>query len=265
MSKPRDHQIKTVAARRLMPRRHTAMLCGIVAFFAVRPLIGDGPTATILFTGALILLMVLALLAIQIDELVGDKARLRTERRRNWIVGGTLATIAIVLRAIIAYSPAANLTLLWELFVMSFVGFVTWNELRAVLRQKEITGESISMAISVYLLLGFTWSLLYDVIYQLQPNAFALNGTASALVAPGHPIFPVLGYFSFITLTTIGYGDIAPVTLQARYAALVEGVTGQFYLAILVARLVSMQLVRATSSVTADASASGPISHGEEA
>jgi len=57
----------------------------------------------------------------------------------------------------------------------------------------------------------------------------------------------VLGYFSFITLTTVGYGDISPVTLQACYAALAEGVAGQFYLAILVARLVNMQLARQTS------------------
>jgi voltage-gated potassium channel len=247
--------IRSVAHRRLMPRRHTTMLCAIVAFFAVRPLIGDGPTASFLFTAALIALMILALLAIQVDELVGEEARLRAERRRNWIVGGILAAIVIGLRVLIAYSPAGNITLVWELFVMAFIGFVTWNELRAVLRQKDITGESISMAISVYLLLGLTWSLLYDVIYQLQPNAFSLNGTASSLVAPGHPIFPVLGYFSFITLTTIGYGDIAPVTLQARYAALVEGVTGQFYLAILVARLVSMQLVKATSLPSPETSA----------
>jgi voltage-gated potassium channel len=247
MPKLTPNRIRSVAGRRLMRRRHTAMLCAILAFFAVRPLIGDGPTASVLFTAALLALMILALLAIQIDELVGEQDRLRAERRRNWIVGGILASVVIGLRLLIAYLPSANLTLLWELFVMSFMSFVTWNELRAVLRQKEITGESISMAISVYLLIGLTWSLLYDVIYQLQPNAFSLNGTASSLVAQGHPIFPVLGYFSFITLTTIGYGDIAPVTLQARYAALVEGVTGQFYLAILVARLVSMQLVQISS------------------
>jgi hypothetical protein len=68
-----------------------------------------------------------------------------------------------------------------------FFGFVVWNELRAVLRQRQITGEAISMAILVYLLLGVTWSFLYDIIYQLQPTAFSLNGAASALVAPGHP------------------------------------------------------------------------------
>ncbi len=51
-------------------------------------------------------------------------------------------------------------------------------------------------------------------------------------------------YFSLTTLSTIGFGDITPVTLQARYAAVAEGITGQFYLAILVARLVGMQMTQ---------------------
>jgi hypothetical protein len=55
-------------------------------------------------------------------------------------------------------------------------------------------------------------------------------------------VTPVLIYFSLTTLATVGYGDITPVTLQARYAAVSEGIAGQFYLAILVARLVGMQM-----------------------
>ena len=78
------------------------------------------------------------------------------------------------------------------------------------------------MVISVYLLFGVTWSFLYDLIYQIQPMAFSLNGAASTLVALGHPVFPMLRYFSFITLSTIGYGNISPVALQARYDALAE-------------------------------------------
>ncbi len=54
--------------------------------------------------------------------------------------------------------------------------------------------------------------------------------------------FPIFIYFSLTTLSTIGFGDITPVTLQARYSAVAEGITGQFYLAILVARLVGMQM-----------------------
>jgi len=223
------------------------MLSALVAAFAVRPLIGDGVVATILFNCAMVVLLIVALYAIQLDELVGAEAALRAERRRNSVIGWSLAVAAVGLRLTTIYSSSPSLTLLWELCAMLFFGFVAWNELRAVLRQRQITGEAISMAISVYLLLGATWSFLYDIIYQLQPTAFSLNGAASALAAPGHPIFPVLGYFSFITLTTVGYGDIAPVTLQARYAALAEGIAGQFYLAILVARLVSMQLAQAAA------------------
>ena len=57
-------------------------------------------------------------------------------------------------------------------------------------------------------------------------------------------MFPIFIYFSLTTLSTIGFGDITPVSLQARYAAVAEGITGQFYLAILVARLVGMQMSR---------------------
>ena len=62
-------------------------------------------------------------------------------------------------------------------------------------------------------------------------------------------------YFSLTTLSTIGFGDITPVTLQARYIAVAEGITGQFYLAILVARLVSMQMTQPASSQPAITSA----------
>jgi hypothetical protein len=95
------------------------------------------------------------------------------------------------------------------------------------------------------LLLGFTWTLLYVIIFILQPGAFTIAGLSPPV--PGHvadvqPMFPILGYFSLITLSTVGYGDITPLTLQARFAAAAEGIAGQFYLAILVARLVGMQM-----------------------
>jgi hypothetical protein len=57
-------------------------------------------------------------------------------------------------------------------------------------------------------------------------------------------ITPVLVYFSLTTIATVGYGDITPLSLQARYASVAEGIAGQFYLSILVARLVGMQAIR---------------------
>lgn len=141
-----------------------------------------------------------------------------------------------------------------------FSSFITWNELRAVLRQKVVTRETISMSISVYLLFGLTWGFLYILIFQRHPDAFSFP--AAALIAHSRDqlssAFPALIYFSLITLTTVGYGDITPVSLQARYAAAAEAITGQFYLAILVARLVAMQISGpAGSGADANAKASG--------
>jgi hypothetical protein len=62
-------------------------------------------------------------------------------------------------------------------------------------------------------------------------------------------VIPVLIYFSLTTLSTIGFGDITPITLQARYSAVAEGIAGQFYLAILVARLVGMQMSQSTGQI----------------
>jgi hypothetical protein len=135
----------------------------------------------------------------------------------------------------------------WLLFFV----FITWSELRAVVKQKEVTGETISMAVSVYLLLGLCWGVLYILIFEHDPQAFNFGSAPSPTLGLGYneaQLFPVFIYFSLTTLATIGYGDITPVSLQARYAAVAEGITGQFYLAILVARLVGLYITRAASS-----------------
>ena len=96
------------------------------------------------------------------------------------------------------------------------------------------------MSISVYLLMGIAWGLLYAVMYERHPQAFSFPGSNGP--PTGENIFPILVYFSLTTLSTIGFGDITPVLMQARYAAVAEGITGQFYMAILVARLVGMYM-----------------------
>jgi hypothetical protein len=82
---------------------------------------------------------------------------------------------------------------------------------------------------------------LFILIFQTHPQAFAGIRISSQTSDP-EPAFPVLFYFSLTTLATVGYGDITPVILQSRYAAVAEGIAGQFYLAILVARLVGMHM-----------------------
>jgi voltage-gated potassium channel len=242
--------------RRFLPRRHTVLLAAIVTTLAVRPLLGDAGSGPVMFSLALLALMLLSLYTIQIDELRGDRKTLLAEKRRRSIIGWTLAVPALADRLIVIFRPIHSLYLAGSVIWFTLFAFITWQELRSVLRQREITGETISLSISIYLLIGFTWGLFYIVLYQFQPHAFNLGGlSASDSVSPTEQqVFPVLLYFSLTTLSTIGFGDIVPLTLQARYAAVAEGITGQFYLAILVARLVGIYMSRSMNQETSDPS-----------
>lgn len=225
-------------------RRHTCLLAAIVAAFAIRPLIGDAGIAPLAFSVALLVLLLVAVLTIQIDDKVGPRDQLLGQRRRRRIVGWLLAIPAIAERLLLLFYPNPRLLLIGSICWGLFFTYVTWSQLRSVLQQREVTGETITNAISVYLLLGLTWGIVYVVLYQVQTAAFHFDDQ----VPPrAEDVFPVLVYFSMTTLATVGFGDITPLSLQARYTAIAEGITGQFYLAILVARLVGMQMSQSPS------------------
>jgi voltage-gated potassium channel len=226
----------------LSSRRHTALLVAIVVTFAVRPLFGDSDRALIVFSCAIMLLLLLAVYTTQVDELLGDRDVLLAQRRRRHVWVWALAVPVLLERFHVILAPTSRLYLASSICWLLFFAFITWSQLRTLLKHREVTSETIAMSMSVYLLLGLTWGMLYIGIFQLHPDAFSFGG-ASARLDQQH-YFPVFIYFSLTTLSTIGFGDIVPLTLQARYAAVAEGITGQFYLAILVARLVGMHMSR---------------------
>ncbi len=106
--------------------------------------------------------------------------------------------------------------------------------LARVFSKEQVSGSRIQGAISVYLMLGLGWAHAYGILSRHHPHAFA------AAAAPATPA--AWTYFSFTTLTTLGYGDIVPVAPVARTLAMGEAFTGQLYLAVLVARLVALQV-----------------------
>ena len=103
--------------------------------------------------------------------------------------------------------------------------------LRFAMAATKVDAEHLYAALSAYLLAGTCFGLLYWVLEQIQSGTFAASGEFSQASAI---------YFSFVTLATLGYGDIAPRADVARGLAIVEGVGGQLFLAVLVARLVSL-------------------------
>lgn len=225
-------------------RRHTALLVAIVVALAVRPVLGDAGVAPVIFSLALLVLLLVALLTIQVDELVGERDVLLAQRKRRTLIGWALAAPAIVERLAMLVFPIQRLFVVGVFSWLLFFSFVTWSELRTLLKHRQVTGETISMSISIYLMIGLTWGVLYVALFELDSQAFNLGASISPAATPESQlhVFPTLVYFSLTTLSTVGFGDITPLTLPARYAAVAEAITGQFYLAILVARLVGMQM-----------------------
>jgi voltage-gated potassium channel Kch len=103
--------------------------------------------------------------------------------------------------------------------------------LRFAMRATSVDAEHLYAALSAYLLAGIFFGIFYWVLEQIWPGTFAAAGDFSRMSAL---------YFSFVTLATLGYGDIVPRTDVARGLAIVEGVGGQLFLAVMVARLVSL-------------------------
>jgi hypothetical protein len=120
---------------------------------------------------------------------------------------------------------------------LALIAFVVANLLRFILRAPSVNTEVLCASISAYLMLGLLWTVAYWLVAQVDPNAFAFNtagGTKQTMA--GFDAF----YFSFITLSTVGYGDITPVSRIARWLAAMEAMTGLLYVTVLIARLVSL-------------------------
>ena len=123
-----------------------------------------------------------------------------------------------------------------------FLGYTTCLILGRVARTKRVTGDTIASALCAYLLIGLIWSVFYGLVHTIVPSAFAFaNGEPDT----SQELTREFIYFSYVTQTTLGYGDISPVAPAARSLAILEAIIGQFYVAVLIARLLALQVVHA--------------------
>jgi hypothetical protein len=195
-------------------------LIALALLFIATPFIEDLPNGDLIEAVLLTLVMISSVLA------VGG-------RRRTLLIALVLVLPAVLgkwsnhLRPDLI-SPAIFLTATVIFFI-----FIVMHLLRFIVLAPEVDVEVLCAGVAGFLMIGLLWMPVYLLIARFNPNAFAMPANSAF---DGFNAF----YFSFMTLCTVGYGDVTPVTKLARMLAVIEAITGLFYMAVLVSRLVSM-------------------------
>jgi len=158
-------------------------------------------------------------------------------RRRLLALGIALVTPALVGKWLNHWQPTLVPAWMFLVPAVLFVLLLFGQILRFIMRAPRVSSEVLCAGVAGYLLLGYFWALAYILTARLSADAFTFTaGPPSGHLMKGFPAI----YFSFITLCTVGYGDIVPVSGAARMLTMMESVIGTFYMAILIARLVSL-------------------------
>ena len=208
---------------RLDIRRHrfVLLLASLVLLLVLSPALDGSPAGSL----SLAVLFTLVLLA------------------AVFAAGGRRSTLVVALAFALPWLYLSWLHPLWraepidifaDLLLIGLAAYVLALVLIRVIRAKRVGVDAICGAIAVYLLTGVVWAVCYGVIEALAPGSFRLADTQAGMA------WNQFLYYSLVTLTTLGYGDITPVTAAARIWSALEAVTGTLYLAVLIARLVSL-------------------------
>jgi voltage-gated potassium channel len=208
--------------------RHLALLISIIFLFAIVPFVitlRHGPLIMDIAATALLVAGTYAL----------------SERKHLFIIAVTLSVFSIITAALVLVFHERWALLLQHGCILVLIAFFAVSILGYVLRSGSVTVDRIFAAICVYTLIGFAWTFAHAFLEEIAPGSFA----SLPETGPTNDVARVLGlrYFSFMTLTTVGYGDIIPRSPAARTMAVMEAVMGQLYLAVLVARLVGLHIV----------------------
>jgi Ion channel. len=206
-------------------RRFTSvqLLVALVLLFFFFPFVEEVEGGDVIASVLLSLVLLCAVLAV-------------ADRKRVLVIAIALAVPAIAGRWISHFRPDLVPPPVFLTAGLVLIVFVVANLLRFVLRAPSVNLDVLCASISAYLMLGLLWTIAYWLVDQLTPGAFAFNTNEGRQSIRGFNAF----YFSFVTLSTVGYGDITPVSKVARMLAAMEAITGLLYVAVLIARLVAI-------------------------
>ncbi len=159
------------------------------------------------------------------------------ENQTHMLIAACLGVSAILMRWIYWFYVEPLLWIGSFLFAIALLMYSSYKLLVFLMRVRKVNQNTINAAICVYLSLGIAWGMSYVLLESLQPRTFTIGESAQGDTQ--HMVLEMI-YYSMVTLTTLGYGDITPQTLLAKNLSALEAIIGQIYLTVLVARLVSL-------------------------
>lgn len=202
-----------------------ALLLSLVAFLVLVPVL----EATKLGGLVLLLLLYSTLVTsiLQLASLTGNK---------RWILPTVvLALVSMTFIFLSHIMQTRSLAIAHQSVLILFFGTITAGLFTGLGQPGPITAARLYTSVSLYLILGMVWFAVYRLIDVLHPGSFMVTGVISTHPMPRSTLL----YLSLVTLTTVGYGDVVPVTPLARILAVMEAAAGVLYVAITIARLVS--------------------------
>ncbi|MBW1940456.1 MAG: two pore domain potassium channel family protein [Deltaproteobacteria bacterium] len=203
--------------------RFTALLFCIFCYLFIAPLLQNFPGISILMSIFITAILISGIYSV-------------SQRKHVAVFAVSLALPMVISLWVNEFVPKPFLVIAGDFFGILFMTYLVVLILSTVMKAKEVTPDVIYGAIIVYLFIGIIWAFLFRILMNLQPGAFTIQPTG---FQESRSLF---SYFSFVTLTTLGYGDISPLSAIARSFTYLEAVIGQIYLTVLVARLVGIHI-----------------------
>jgi hypothetical protein len=208
--------------------RFLILLCLILGLHVLVPILNRFTTARIFLE------LFLTAIAISMLYTISHKKYTISHKKGHVIVGMLLAIVMLASRWLQYFYPNIGILAIGMIAGALFIALVIASILVFIFRSEGINREIIYAAILLYLLAALMWAFVYTVIELVDPASFNID-----LSRPQDYLLE-FQYFSFVTITTLGYGDITPVTEVAKAITALEAVVGQLYLVVAVAWLVGM-------------------------
>ncbi len=212
--------------------KFTVLLTAILLLLIVHPLLWEGadlPLIHYAFLGVAMLGGILALFQGKASRIVA-------------VALGVPALVGVLAIHAFPTTPAMIAAVFLHVLPMLFIGYTAFTILTIIFRGAVVTADDINGAFCGYLLIGIAFAHLYALVEFHRPGSFSLPANVGVMPENEAARQSLLTYFSLVTLTTVGYGDITAVSPPARSLACVEAVIGQFYIAVVAAELIGIKL-----------------------